>query len=110
MITALVQFHLPEFISREKAKQVFLSTAPRYREAQGLIRKYYILSEDGRTAGGVYLWRSRQDAERMYSQEWKEFIFQKYGSKPTITFFHSPVVVDNLIKEIIEDSGGRPES
>jgi hypothetical protein len=109
MITALVQFHLPDPIRRDKAKQVFLSTAPRYLEAQGLIRKYYILSEDGRTAGGVYLWRSQEDAERMYSQEWKEFVFQKYGSQPTVTFFHSPVVVDNLIKEIIEDGSGQAE-
>jgi hypothetical protein len=56
MITALVQFKLPQPISREKAREVFSGTAPKYREIHGLIRKYYVLSPDGGTAGGVYLW------------------------------------------------------
>ena len=50
MITAIVQFKLPAPVSRDKAEQVFLGTAPKYREAPGLIRKYYLLSDDGVTA------------------------------------------------------------
>ena len=57
MITALVQFRLPQPVAREKAQQLFVGSAPKYREASGLIRKYYLLSEDGGTAGGVYLWK-----------------------------------------------------
>ncbi len=53
MITVIVQFKLPEPVTHNKAKEVFLSTAPKYQEVQGLIRKYYLLSEDGGTAGGV---------------------------------------------------------
>ena len=103
MITALVQFTIPAPMTREKAKEVFSSTAPKYQEAQGLIRKYYLLSEDGGTAGGVYLWQSREDAEQLYTKEWKDFIHEKYGAEPSIVYFHSPVVVDNLTKEIIKD-------
>ena len=102
MITALVQFKLSEPLTRDKAKEVFLSTAPKYREVHGLIRKYYLLSEDGGTAGGVYLWKSREDAEQLYSDDWKEFIIEKYGSEPSITYFESPVVVDNLVGEILK--------
>ena len=101
MITALVQFKLTQPLSREKASQIFSSTAPKYREIQGLIRKYYILSQDGETAGGVYLWNSQVDAERLYTDEWKAFILDKYGALPSVTFFESPVVVDNTIGEII---------
>jgi len=103
MITALVQFKIPAPMSWEKAKAVFFSTAPKYQEAQGLIRKYYLLSGDGGTVGGVYLWNSRDDAERLYTEEWKNFINEKYGAEPSIVYFHSPVVVDNLSGEIIED-------
>ena len=56
MVTALVQFKLPKPMTRDKAQEIFSTTAPRYRDLQGLIRTYYILSEDGGTAGGVYLW------------------------------------------------------
>ena len=100
MITALVQFKLPQAISREKARDIFAGTAPKYREINGLIRKYYVLSQDGGTAGGVYLWKSQEDAERLYTNEWKEFIFDKYGALPSVTYFESPVIVDNITGEI----------
>ena len=64
MITALVQFKLPERMTVEQARAVFASTAPRYLAMQGLVRKHYILSEDGLTAGGVYLWQTRADRDR----------------------------------------------
>ena len=103
MITAFAQFKLPSAMSRDQAKEIFMSTAPKYQAATGLIRKYYLLSEDGGAAGGVYLWQSKEDAEQLYTQEWKNFVKEKYGGEPTIVYFHSPVVVDNLTQEIIKD-------
>jgi hypothetical protein len=103
MITALVQFKLPKPMTRDEAQEVFSTTAPRYRDLQGLIRKYYVLSEDGGTAGGVYLWQSRKEAERVYDNDWRKFIFDKYGSEPRITYFETPIVVDNLTGEIVGD-------
>lgn len=104
MITALVQFKLPQPVTREKAREIFLSAAPRYRETPGLLRKYYVLSEDGGTAGGVYLWKSRKDAEGLYTKEWENYVREKYGSPPSVTYFESPVVVDNVTREIVSDS------
>jgi hypothetical protein len=103
MVTAIVQFRIPAPMSQDQAKEVFTSTAPKYREVQGLIRKYYLLSEDGGTVGGVYLWKSREYAEGLYTKEWKKFIKERYGGEPSIVYFHTPVVVDNLTKEIIKD-------
>jgi Putative mono-oxygenase ydhR len=103
MVTAFVQFRVPAPMSRERAKEVFSGTAPNYQKVQGLIRKYYLLSEDGGTAGGVYLWQSKEDAKKLYTQDWKKFVKEKYGAEPSITYFHSPVIVDNLTREIIKD-------
>ena len=105
MITAFVQFKLPKPFSREKAREIFLGTAPKYREIHGLIRKYYVLSQDGEIAGGVYLWNSQEDAERLYTNEWEKFIFDKYGTLPSVTYFESPVIVDNVTGEIVTDDG-----
>jgi len=105
MITALIQFKLPKPVTRARAREIFLSTAPKYRGMDGLIRKYYLLSLDGETGGGVYLWKSREAAERLYTGEWKKFILDKYGSEPTVTYFESPVIVDNLTGEILRDEG-----
>jgi len=104
MITALVQINLPEPMTVDKARDVFAETASKYREVKGLVRKYYLLSEDGQTAGGVYLWESRAEADQLYTDDWKAFIQQKYGTKPSVTFFASPVIVDNLVGQIIKDS------
>lgn len=100
MITAIVEFKLPQAISLAQAKETFLSTAPKYRDMPGLIRKYYFLSEDGSKAGGIYLWASREDADRVYTAEWKAFVRGKYGTDPSLTFLHCPVVVDNVSHEI----------
>lgn len=103
MISAFVQFKLPQPVTREKAREIFSSTAPNYREIQGLIRKYYLLSQDGGTAGGVYLWNSQEEAEGVYTDEWKQFIFDKYGAMPSVTYFETPVIVDNITGEILTD-------
>ncbi len=100
MITAIVQFTLPAPVSREKAQELFLGTAPKYRDAPGLVRKYYLLSDDGTTAGGAYLWKSRADAERMYTPDWRQFIARTYGAEPRVQYFETPVVVDNVTGEI----------
>ena len=104
MITALVQLKLPHPLSREKAQEAFVGTAPKYRGVSGLIRKYFLLSEDGGTVSGVYLWKSKKDAEGLYTKEWGDYAREKYGTSPSVTYFACPVVVDNLTKEIISDS------
>jgi hypothetical protein len=103
MITVIVEFSLPQPVTRAQAKDIFLGTAPKYLALPGLVRKYYILSADGATAGGVYLWRAREDAERVYTDEWKAFVRGKYGADPKLTWLETPVVVDNVSEQIIAD-------
>ncbi|ANW05386.1 monooxygenase [Bradyrhizobium icense] len=103
MITAITTFQLPKPITRDEARRIFLSTAPTYQGVTGLFRKCYVLSQDGSTVGGIYLWNSRAEAEAMYSESWKVFVREKYGSDPSVTYFDSPVVVDNITHEVLSD-------
>lgn len=100
MITAFVQFTFPSPISLAEATRRFESSAPKYQNLPGLVRKYYLRAEDGRSAGGVYLWESRAAAEAVYTGEWRERVEKLYGAKPTITWFDTPVIVDNLAGSI----------
>jgi len=95
MITAVVQFSLPKPMSLEEAARTFESSAPKYKNLPGLVRKYYLRSEDGTRAGGVYLWESRAAAEAVYNGEWKARVKGLYGSEPQIAWFDTPVIVDN---------------
>jgi hypothetical protein len=51
---------------------------------------------------GVYLWQSRAEAEQFYNDDWKNKIQERYGSQPMVSYFNSPVIVDNLAGEIIQ--------
>lgn len=101
MITVIVEFRLPQPISHQQGQEIFLSTAPKYQGLPGLIRKYYFLVPDGTKAGGIYLWQSRKDAERLYTVQWRAFVRAKYGSEPVLTYLETPVIVDNVSDEII---------
>ncbi|HEX8606273.1 MAG TPA: monooxygenase [Pseudoduganella sp.] len=101
MIIAITAFALPNPITREEARSIFLGTAPTYQGVPGLFKKHYVLSEDGLTVGGVYLWNSRAEAEAMYTDAWRAFVQEKYGIEPAVTYFDSPVTVDNVAQRIV---------
>lgn len=103
MITVIVEFKLPQPMTRSQARDTFLSTAPKYQGMPGLIRKYYCLSPEGDKAGGIYLWQSRDCADRVYTDDWKAFVRGKYGTEPGLTYLECPVVVDNLSNQILSD-------
>ena len=104
MIIVIATYRLPKPLTRDEARKTFLSTAPKYQGIPGLARKYYVLSSDGRSVGGIYLWNSRADAESMYSESWKAFVREKYGTEPSLEYLECPVVVDNLTGEIRADA------
>jgi hypothetical protein len=93
MITAIVNFKLPGTVTRAEARKLFEGSAPKYRNLPGLIRKYYLFG-DG-IGGGVYLWENRAAAEKVYNADWKKMIADRYGAEPTISYFETPVIVDN---------------
>jgi hypothetical protein len=49
-----------------------------------LDEKYYVLTDDGRF-GGFYVWRSRGDAERYYSEAWRRGVRERRGADPEVT-------------------------
>ena len=100
MITAIVNFKLPADIDARKAAELFKGSAPKYRGMKGLVRKYYLFDDKSRIGGGVYLWKSKNDAHAVYTAEWRAYMKERYGEEPTITYFEAPVVVDNVSNEI----------
>ncbi len=101
MITALVQFALAEPIELQDMARLSEANAPHYKDREGLIRKYYVRSEDGSTVGGVYLWETREDADNCYDDAWLTRVTESYGTAPVISWFDTPVIVDNRHDEIV---------
>ena len=95
-VLAIVRFPLPAGITRETARAAFEASAPRYRGVRGLLRKHYLYAEATGTGGGVYLFESREDAERLHDDAWRESMRERYGVEPSVELFEIPVVVDNV--------------
>jgi hypothetical protein len=104
MITAIVRFKLPATLDSAAAAELFQASAPKYQGLSGLIRKYYLFDAESRTGGGCYLWESREAAERVYNAEWRKMITERYGAPPEISYFETPVVVDNALGKTILDA------
>lgn len=94
MITAIVRYKLPPSIDHDACLAHFARIAPGFRDAKGLISKHFIWSDNG-TAGGVYQWKSLEDAKAFYSGPWLKGIVERYGMQPEIEYFTVFAVTDN---------------
>jgi hypothetical protein len=102
MITAIVQFKVADDVGRDEILTNMGNVAPRFESVPGLIRKNFLLDADRGVGGGVYTWESRDAAEALYAEggAWREAIRNLYGVDPEITWFETPIIVDNAIGEI----------
>lgn len=105
MITSITRFQLPPGIPIEAIRKGFLEVAPNFKHPSGLLRKYFLISEDGKTGGGVYLWNSMEQARTFSEGMLRPMIRDKFQVDPSIEYYDAPVVVDNLTSEIIADVG-----
>jgi hypothetical protein len=95
MIVAIVQFDLPSGMTLSEATDtIFEPSVSKYRAMPGLVRKNYLFGHG--KGGGVYLWDSVESADRAYSTEWRSMMTARFGSEPMVTYFESPIEVENF--------------
>ena len=81
-------------MSIDEATKSYEASAPSYQSLPGLLRKHYLLGEGGSVGGGVYFWDSREAAEAVYTDAWRERLASRFGAAPTVEYFDSPVTVE----------------
>ena len=94
MILELVLFKSPPGMDRAAVLEDAKHTIPRGRANADLLRKHYILGDDG-TGGGVYLWPSKEAAQNGHDAAWREGVRKRTGAEPVIRYFDLLMVVDN---------------
>jgi len=100
MFTVIAYFKLPEGMTREEIIFKFEQTTQKWRDNQDLIRKDYLIDLDRGIAGGVYLWKEKMHAEIWLGAEFRKMVKDKYGEEPTLQFFETPIVLDNITGSI----------
>jgi hypothetical protein len=86
--------------SRAQLEAAMRKTVPTYDNLPGLIRKYFIVSDD-LGYGGIYLWQDRKVAEAWFNDSavWNAGVSKSVGKRADITFFSVPLIVDNTVKK-----------
>jgi hypothetical protein len=103
MITEIVTIKLPDGTTREELLSTFEKTVPSWAENPDLIRKIYLFDAETGTAGGVYLWKDKAQAEKWHGAEYRKKVKELYGTEPESQFFETPIVIDNRFGEIVRD-------
>lgn len=103
MYVAIVRMETPA-VDHETAVEVSLTSTEKFAamKDKGLLMKYYLSRESG-GSGGVYIWRTKEDADAWYTPEWSSRLEETYGAKPNVVFYDSFVQVDNTRDQIIVD-------
>ncbi len=96
MITSITRFPLPAEAKREVVERELSEVAPLFQAVPGLVRKYFLLTRDGAVAGGVYLWKSLAEARAFSEGPLRSMVRDKFAVEPEITYFDTPVIVENL--------------
>ena len=94
MITSITRFPLSPGLERNTLTRELEAAAPHFKSIPGLIRKYFLVADDGSACGGVYLWNSMADARAFSEGPLRVMIRQKFSVDPSISYYETPVIVD----------------
>jgi Putative mono-oxygenase ydhR len=96
-VATLVTIPLPAGVTREKVIAEFNAALPTYQRVPGLLRKYFILTSDGRF-GGVYLWDKQASADQWFTEAWQQRVRSTYGAADTMEWFDAPILLPTKAK------------
>jgi hypothetical protein len=102
MIVELVTFSAPPGADWDGILADARATIPRWRANPQLVRKHYLLSEDGKECAGLYIWPTREAAEAAHDPAWRAGVEQRTGSAPAIRYFELQMLLDNEAGTITE--------
>ena len=111
MILELVEFNTPKGWTREQVAEDARHVINKWRANPELLRKHFLLSLDGKTGGGVYIWPSVEAAQEAHGEEWRQSIIRRTGAAPTIRYFDLFLLIDNeqgKVTEFPDATDGKP--
>ena len=93
LVAVVVIAKIPAGVPRAKVEEGILASVPTYQNIPGLVRKVFTVNED--SYGGLYVWANRAAAEAWFTPEFVAKVKARTGVEPQITYFDSPVQIDN---------------
>lgn len=100
MITAIVKIKMPQDLTLKQYAEQVQKIAGNFQGVPSLIRKNFLFNDVEGYAGGIYTWEDKETAEIFYAGQWLDNVRNLFGVEPEITYYDTPVIVDNESGEI----------
>jgi heme-degrading monooxygenase HmoA len=92
-VATLVLIRKPAGVSRERLIAEFRAAIPAHRAAPGLLRKHFLIGDNGAAFGGLYLWRDEASAKAWFNEAWHERVRKTYGQAAAVDWFDTPILL-----------------
>jgi hypothetical protein len=102
MIVELVTFRATPGADWDAILTEARATIPRWRANAQLVRKHYLLSEDGTECAGLYIWPTRAAAEAAHDAAWRAAVAERTGCAPAIRYLALQMLLDNEAGTVTE--------
>jgi hypothetical protein len=89
----VVRVPVPWYAPRSVVRGKFREVLPEYEPLAPLEAKYFTISDDSRF-GGVYLWKTRPDAEKHFDAAWHAKVRERRGVDADVVMLDAPYVVE----------------
>ena len=89
----VVRVPVPWYAPRSAVRRRFRDVLSEYEPLAPLEAKYFTISDDGRF-GGIYLWKTRGDAEAHFDAAWREGVRRRRGSDADVVILDAPYVIE----------------
>jgi heme-degrading monooxygenase HmoA len=95
MVGVFVTFRYQDDFNADKVRKIAVGATPKFEGMPGLRSKTFTFSPESREAVNVYVWESRDAAEKFFTPQLTEMVTALYGVRPEIRFVEIAALVDN---------------
>jgi heme-degrading monooxygenase HmoA len=92
-VATLVLIRTPSGVDGERLNKEFQAAVPTYRAIPGLLRKHFLIGDNGAVFGGLYLWKDEASAKAWLDDAWHERVRKTYGQSAAIDWFDTPILL-----------------
>jgi len=82
MHTVVWTITVNEGTSKQDILYAIQASAADYKDTPGLIRTYFGVAADGKSVVEIYLWKSRQDADKLFNHTWETEVARRWQAAP----------------------------
>ncbi|HLL24815.1 MAG TPA: hypothetical protein VK427_21930 [Kofleriaceae bacterium] len=106
LAAVIVRVWAPWYAPRFMIRRGFAKALGEYESIAAIRAKYFSISDD-RAYGGLYLWSSREAADRHFTPAWHAKVRDRRGVEPDVQTFAAPFVIDGAVVPRGDERGNR---